>query len=281
MNSKTKKESLPEECHDCGSTDLEYRRERQEAVCRECGLIMSIDEEDDTEESNSSDSTFNSNLLISKFISESDVNLNSREFRSKKRHLLRASQQLSDLSKKHKLSRESYNNACAFYTSYFIQSSSVKSIKKMAVACIHLGAKKSKKPLIKDELSKKSDISIREINKYERKLIRELNIAPIVLEPQDYLDAVNKNLELNEENIQKARDIIDVSRPFWKSSGKSPISIACAAIYLAVKSTPEAITQEKAADAGYLAELTIRRAYQEMKDYVGQDQKEIESFHRF
>lgn len=278
MNSKTKLEDLPEECRDCSNKDLDYREDQGEAVCSECGLIMSPNHDKGDEENDLSSSTFNSNLLISKFISTSGVDLNSREFRSRKRHLLQASQELSDLAKELDLSKESYSNACRFYSSYFIESSAVSSIEKMAVACIHLGAKKAENPLIKEELSKKSGVSVSEINKYERKLIRELNIEPIILEPQDYLNAVNKKIELDDKNIQRARDIIEASRSFWKSSGKSPISIACAAIYLALKGTPDAVSQNEVADAGHLTEVTIRNAYQEMKKYVQQDQKGIESF---
>lgn len=277
MSSKINPDKSSEKCGECGSSNLEVREKTGETICNDCGLIIGIDKEDGLDDIK--EDSFNSNLIISKFITTSDINLNSRDFRSKKRHLVQASQEMSNIAKELDLDSESYETACELYADYFSENPTVKSIEKTLVACIHLGAKKSENPLIKKKLSRETDIDVKDINKYERKIIRELNISPVLLSPLDYLNTVSKNIEgVEKEDIEKARNIIKASEDYWRSSGKSPVSITCAAIYLALKDTPKAISQSEAAAGGHLSAIPVRNAYKELEKFIEEGQKEIHSF---
>ena len=123
-------------------------------------------------------------------------------------------------------------------------------------------------PRTLDEISDISDVSKKQIGKNQRFLCRELNIKLKPTSPVDYISRFATNLGLSGEIQAKAINIINKSLELGLNSGKGPIGVAAAALYIASLLLGVRKTQSEIANVTGVTEVTIRNRYKELSEHI-------------
>lgn len=124
-------------------------------------------------------------------------------------------------------------------------------------------------PRTLDEISKASGINKKDIGKTYRYIARKLKIRILPAKAQDYVPRFGSLLSLSERVQVKAVDVLDDAASYDVTSGKGPIGVAAAALYIAAVLAGEKKTQREVADVIGVTEVTIRNRYKEMIDSLG------------
>ena len=84
----------------------------------------------------------------------------------------------------------------------------------------------------------------------------------------DYLGRFCSKLDVDEECTKGARHIIENIEDTELSIGKSPVSVAAAAIYIAAKYLNKKVKQKHIADVAGITEVTIRNRYKDIEKKI-------------
>ena len=84
----------------------------------------------------------------------------------------------------------------------------------------------------------------------------------------DYLDRFCSKLEVDEDCRKAARSILEVVEDTELSIGKSPVSVAAAAIYISAKHLDRKVKQKHIAEVAGITEVTIRNRYKDIEKKV-------------
>ncbi|GGM76810.1 transcription initiation factor TFIIB [Halarchaeum rubridurum] len=138
-----------------------------------------------------------------------------------------------------------------------------RSIEGVATACLYAACRKEGIPRSLEEVTEVSRVDQKEIGRTYRYVAQELSLAMEPTDPKEYVPRFASDLDVSEETIAKANEIIDTSAEQGLLSGKSPTGFAAAAIYAASLLCNEKKTQREVADVANVTEVTIRNRYQE------------------
>jgi transcription initiation factor TFIIB len=144
-----------------------------------------------------------------------------------------------------------------------------RSIEGVATACLYAACRQEGIPRTLEEVTEVARIDQKEIGRTYRYVAQELSLEIQPTNPKEYLPRFASDLDLSEETIAKAREIIDTSAEQGLLSGKSPSGFAAAAIYAASLLCNEKKTQREVADVANVTEVTIRNRYQEQIEAMG------------
>ncbi|MCG1004751.1 MULTISPECIES: transcription initiation factor IIB family protein [Halobacterium] len=144
-----------------------------------------------------------------------------------------------------------------------------RSIEGVATACLYAACRQEGIPRTLEEVTEVARIDQKEIGRTYRYVAQELSLEIQPTDPKEYLPRFASDLDLSEETIAKAREIIDTSAEQGLLSGKSPSGFAAAAIYAASLLCNEKKTQREVADIANVTEVTIRNRYQEQIEAMG------------
>ena len=137
-------------------------------------------------------------------------------------------------------------------------------IEAIASASLYTAARKTQSPRSLDEITTVSRIDRLRIQRAYRYLMRELELGVEPADPETYLHRFHSTLAFDDEVEYVARDLIDTAVEHNVHSGKSPLSIAAAALYAAARLTNTETTQAEISDATGVSDVTIRDRYQDI-----------------
>lgn len=140
-----------------------------------------------------------------------------------------------------------------------------RSIEAMSAACLYLGSRLSESPRTLDEISEAATVPRTEIGRAERYIRSELEVNVPPVSPKSFLPRLTSELELGTDVEIEAGKLIDGAAKQGIVSGRDPMSIAAAAIYLAAKQLGKSVTQSAVADVSRVSEVTIRNRYKELQ----------------
>lgn len=144
-----------------------------------------------------------------------------------------------------------------------------RSIEGMATAALYAAARHERLPRTLDEFSSVARVERRRIARAFRYLSRQLELATEPADPVQFLPRLGSELDLPEETVQRAQELLEHGKENNVHSGKSPSGLAAAAMYAASKLTDQAVTQKELSDAANVTKLTIRNRYPELlEDYT-------------
>ncbi len=143
-----------------------------------------------------------------------------------------------------------------------------RSIESMAAATLYLSSRFYDVPRTLDEVAEVSRVSRKEIARAERYISRELEISLKPTSPKDYVSRFVSKLDLSNECQKKSIEIIEEVNNGGAFSGKSPVSIAAAAIYIAAKILDEKITQKDLSEVSKISAVTIRKRYKDLIEEI-------------
>ena len=139
-----------------------------------------------------------------------------------------------------------------------------RSIEGVATAALYAAARQAGNPRSLDEISAVSRVDKMELTRTYRYVVRELKLEVEPANPESYIPRFASDLELSEEAVRTARDLIREANNSGILSGKSPVGLAAAAIYAASLLTNEKVTQSQVSEVANISEVTIRNRYHEL-----------------
>jgi transcription initiation factor TFIIB len=147
-----------------------------------------------------------------------------------------------------------------------------RSIEGVSTASLYAAARQAGTPRTIDEVSAVSRVDAMEFKRTYRYLVRELNLEIKPADPASYVPRFASDLDIPEEAERRARDLLETAKEQAVHSGKSPVGLAAASIYVGSLLTNNRITQKEIADVTDVSEVTIRNRYQELLDAAGEAQ---------
>lgn len=115
-----------------------------------------------------------------------------------------------------------------------------------------------------EEISSFSKVHRKEIARLYRSLIRELGLKIYPPSPSDYVLRFASELHLSGETIVLTNDLIRRAESMEITSGRDPISIAAASLYISSIMTYNKRTQEELSSVTGVTQVTIRNRYKEL-----------------
>jgi len=111
------------------------------------------------------------------------------------------------------------------------------------------------------ELSRCYRLLLREL----RLLLRELGLQMPLADPVTYVSKLAGKLDINGETQGLAVEIIREAKRRKAATGKAPLGLAAAALYLACRKMGEKRSQKDIASAANITEVTIRNRYKSLE----------------
>ena len=282
-------------CPDCGGTNLLIQKDRGEATCRDCGLVIEekmIDFGQDWREFNEDQASkkrrTGAPMSYTKFdrglgtdigqkgdIYQLNAKGKNKFFRLRKwqhristaieRNLKLALAELKRVSSYLKLPKSVEEEAARIYT-MAVQRGLVRgrSMESVVAGSLYASCRRHEVPRTLDELSEASGIDKKEIGRTYRFITRELGIRILPSNPVDYLARFASALKLNAETQSRAVEILEQAQNSELTSGRGPTGIAAASLYVAALLNNEKRTQREVADVAGVTEVTIRNRYKEL-----------------
>ncbi|MHC1567900.1 MAG: transcription initiation factor IIB [Candidatus Syntropharchaeia archaeon] len=146
-----------------------------------------------------------------------------------------------------------------------------RSIEGLATAALYAACRKHGVPRTLDEMSEVSKVSQKEIGRAYRFISRMLGLKLAVSSPVEFVSRFCSKLNLDGEVRAKSMEILQKAEEKELMSGKDPISIVAAAIYIASILCGDHRTQKEVADATGVTEVTIRNRYRELVEALNID----------
>lgn len=151
-----------------------------------------------------------------------------------------------------------------------------RSIESMVAAIIYLVSRKNKMPRTLEELEVASGVKKKLISGSFRKIVHEMNVKMPVTTAADYVPSLAVRLEASGETMAKAIELVEQAKKKSVTTGKVPISVAIAALYLAADITNDDHMMRDVKFPG-ISRNTIQSRYDELlKKVVGKDKLEVE-----
>jgi len=133
-----------------------------------------------------------------------------------------------------------------------------RSIQGLVAACIYASCRNTETPRTLDDVAKGINIRRKEVARGYRLIFRELELKMPVVDPVKGVSRIASIAELSEKCKRKAIKILNQAKKMGIVSGKDPMGIAAAALYLACISIGETKSQKDISIASGVTEVTIR-----------------------
>jgi transcription initiation factor TFIIB len=255
-------------CPECGGTNLYNDKDRGEMICRSCGLLIDaknislgkewrdFEEGDDSEMRRSGAPTSYTKYdmgMGTSIGSESDAFSLDKKQRYKLQRLKRWQKRLSTVMEK--------NLKIALGEKNLVRGRSIESV---VAGVVYAACRRQNIPRTLDEIAEASGIDKKEIGRSYRYITRELRIKILPSNPVDYISRFASVLKYGPETQSRAVEILSQALSLELTSGRGPIGIAAAALYIAGLLEGERRTQRDISDVSGVTEVTIRNRYKEI-----------------
>lgn len=134
----------------------------------------------------------------------------------------------------------------------------------ISAACLYIACRQEGVPRTFKEICAISRISKKEISRSFKLIIKNLETNVDVITSGDFMSRFCANLGLPPKIQQAATYIARKAVDFDLVSGRSPISVAAASIYMASQASADKKSQKEISEIAGVAEVTIRQSYKEM-----------------
>jgi len=304
---KNKKQEIEytKKCSECGGINLAKDYSRGEIVCQDCGLVVTEDLADHGPEWRAFDSEQHKKRAragppmkytlhdkgLSTAISWKNRDAYGRSIPTKnrsqiyrlrkwqrrtrissasERSLAEAFSVLSRVSSRLNLPRTIRERAGMLYRKAAKKNLiRGRSVEVVVIATVYAACRLAGMPRTLDELSKISNMSRRDIGRTYRFIVRELGVKMTVPSPLDYISRFINDLKLSQEVKKKSVQILKQAINKELTSGRGPIGLAAASLYMASISCGERRTQKEISDVARVTEVTIRNRYKELSKKLG------------
>lgn len=292
-------------CPDCGATRLKRDAEHGELVCRDCGLVIEESAVYEGPEWRAFDAEQRASRARAgaplKYMSPNkglvtEIDQYNRDIRggriapaqqaqlyrmrkwhkrasisnSIERNLAIALTELNRVASRMGLS-ESIRESSALLYRKCVENGLIRGrqIESVVSAVIYAICRQYGIPRTLDEISVVADIPKKEIGRTYRLITRGLNIQIPLTNPRYYVSRFVTELNLSGKAQEQAINILNAALQKGLVSGRGPMGVAAAAVYIASVITEERKTQKEVADVAGVTEVTIRNRYRELRKALG------------
>ena len=148
-----------------------------------------------------------------------------------------------------------------------------RSVQVIALASIYAACRLNNLPRTLDELGNISDVSRKDIGRTYRFLSRKLDLKIMPTSPFDYVPRFCSKMKLNQDVAAKSIEILKEASDNELISGRGPVGLAAAAIYMSAVLNGCRKTQRDIAEVAGVTEVTIRNRYKEISENLNIDIK--------
>ena len=305
-------ENFLTQCPECGGSHIIEDYDRGELVCEKCGLVVEdnkIDQGADwtaydhddklkKEHTGSPMTMTRHDKGLSTEISWDDRDSNGRSISRRSRtkfyrlrrlhklsktsstreyNIVRALQDITKQGNKLGLSKNIIETASYVYRKAHNNNvTRGRSIACISAASIYIACRQCHLPRTLDEVSKAFELRRRDVSRTYNCIIRLLKIQIPLASPKNYISRLCGQLQLNGETQKKVKELLIEATDKGLITGRSPLAIVGALIYIASNITHQKRTQAEIALAANVTEVTIRNRYKELKNMLTLDK--IDSF---
>ncbi|RLI08226.1 transcription initiation factor IIB [Candidatus Bathyarchaeota archaeon] len=284
-------------CPYCGSTDLLRDPEQAEVVCTKCGLVIEMDLMDQGPEWRAFDSEERSDRVRvgapitytihdkglttvidwrDKAVGGSKVSPDKRAqirrmrkwhrririYDAQERNLSHALSELTRIADKLGIPKNVVETAAVIYRKAVSRGLvRGRSIQSMAAATLYIACRTCGFVRTLDEIADASGIDKKEIGRSFRFLVNETKMFVPPLTPRDYATRLLGRLRMKGDAEDIAYRTLELAGQLRLTSGRGPMGIAAAAVYVASVLTGERKTQREIAELARVTEVTIRNRY--------------------
>lgn len=141
-------------------------------------------------------------------------------------------------------------------------------INSMAAAVVYAACRSSEVPRTLKEVAAKAGLKKKEVARAYRNVLRALeNEKMPITDPTLYVTKVTSKLNLGPEVERETIKILNEARAKKATSGKDPMGLVAAAIYLAtLRMGINTVTQKQIAEASNVTEVTVRNRFKGLKE---------------
>ncbi len=316
MLKKSKKSGLT--CPECGSKEILTDSSKGEKICAKCGLILNdsmIDTQQDWRafDSEELEKTARTGAPLTRMRHDKGIgteigkskaelfkvsagkrgqyfrikNWQKRLVSSKDRNYGYALSELERISSALSLPSNLQEEIGAMYEKA-LEEGLVKgrSIEAVIGSLVYALSREYKSPRLMSEICEVSGVDKRDLGRTYRYVARKLNLRVIPAKAIDYVPRCATLLKLSDKSQVRAKQYLTQIKSEEEVSGKGPIGLAAATLYIAAIMNGEEISQRKIAEAIGVTEVTIRNRCKDiakslgMEDSVDKKMKEIEALQK-
>ena len=144
-----------------------------------------------------------------------------------------------------------------------------RSIENVVAGVVYASCRRQNIPRTLEEINKASGVNKKEIGRSYRYVIRELKMKILPSDPTEYISRFSSILNYSPKTQSRAIEILSKALTLELTSGRGPIGIAAAALYIAGLLQGERKTQRDISEVSGVTEVTIRNRYKEIIEKLG------------
>lgn len=144
-----------------------------------------------------------------------------------------------------------------------------RSIVAIVAASLYAACRDSKTPRSLQEIAEASLVPKKDVARCYRMLLRDLNIQMPIASPMTYVFKIANGAGISGQCQGIAIKILREAGKKLVASGKDPMGLAAAALYIASVQNNEKKTQKSIAEAAGVTEVTVRNRYKTLKRQLG------------
>ncbi|XP_018027884.1 transcription initiation factor IIB-like [Hyalella azteca] len=190
---------------------------------------------------------------------------NRRTMSSSDRSLLNAFKEIANMGEKINLPRSLLDRANALFKDvHTTRALRGRSNDAIASACLYIACRQDGVPRTFKEIVAVSSINKKEIGRCFKLILKALETSVDLITTNDFMFRFCSNLGLDNKVQKAATHIADTAGALDIVCGRSPVSVAAAAIYMATQASARPKTPAEIGEVLGVAEITIRQAYKLM-----------------
>jgi transcription initiation factor TFIIB len=144
-----------------------------------------------------------------------------------------------------------------------------RSIAAIAAAALYAACRNSETPRTLREIADTSLVDKKDVARCYRLLLRELDIQMPIADPMTYVSKIAERTGISGQTQGLAIEILRDAKKQRAASGKDPMGLAAAALYIACLQSSEKKSQKDIAEAAGVTEVTVRNRYKSLKRQLG------------
>jgi len=141
-----------------------------------------------------------------------------------------------------------------------------RSISAMIAASLYAACRDTETPRTLKDVADAANVKRKDIARCYRLLHHELELKMPVIDSIQCIARISSKLKVTEKTKRYAAKILKETQKRKESSGKDPMGLAAAALYLSCVQNGVSITQRDLAEAAGVTEVTIRNRYKALKE---------------
>ena len=141
----------------------------------------------------------------------------------------------------------------------------------MLCATVYIACRITNTPRTIQDVANAGNVKRKNLQRIYRFLIKELNIYPDTYNPSEFITRLSNAINASEKTRRRGLRILGQAQRKGISTSKNPMSMAAAAIYLALIKNQEKIPQLKIASKSGISAVTIRDRAKEITKKLGEN----------